>query len=77
MSYMCTIGPFKRGCLHKIFLISPQKKKKKKKKICYGYSLEVLQHGASNEYLQHIFLWKNMKILFIFRRKKVPNMILW
>ena len=29
--------------------------------ICCGYSLEVPQQGASNEYPQHIFLWRNKK----------------
>ena len=29
--------------------------------ICCGYSLEVLQWGSSNEYPQHIVLWRNRK----------------
>ena len=29
--------------------------------ICSGYSLEVPWHGASNEYLQHMFLWRNKR----------------
>ena len=41
-----------------IFLISPQKN------ICCGYSLEAPQWGASNEYPQHMFLWKNLKKYF-------------
>ena len=31
------------------------------KNICCGYSLEVPHWGASNEYPQHIFLWRNKK----------------
>ena len=29
------------------------------KKLCCGYSLEALHKGTSNEYPQHMFLWKN------------------
>ena len=29
------------------------------KNICYGYSLESPQRGNSNEYPQHMFLWRN------------------
>ena len=29
--------------------------------ICCGYSLEVPLWGTSNEYLQHMFLWRNKK----------------
>ena len=29
------------------------------KNICYGYSLEAPQRGVSNEYPQHMFLWRN------------------
>ena len=29
------------------------------KNICYGYSLEVPRLGASNEYPQYLFLWRN------------------
>ena len=28
------------------------------RKTCYGYSLEAPHRGASNEYPQHMFLWK-------------------
>ena len=31
--------------------------------ICCGYSLEVPQWGTSNEYPQHMFLWKIRKII--------------
>ena len=31
------------------------------KNICCGYSLETPQRGASNEYLQHMFSWRNKK----------------
>ena len=38
------------------------KKKKTNKKTCCGYSLEVPHRGASKEYSQHMFLWRNKKI---------------
>ena len=31
------------------------------KNICCGYSLEAPHRGASNEYPQHMFLWRNKK----------------
>ena len=31
------------------------------KNICCGYSLEAPQQGASNEYPQHMFSWRNRK----------------
>ena len=37
-----------------------------------GYSLEVPRRGVSNEYPQHMFLWRNKKDISIFRMKKVP-----
>ena len=37
-------------------------------KICCGYSLEAPQRGASNEYPQHMFLWKT--------REKYPRIII-
>ena len=43
---------------HKKILISPQK--------CCGYSLEVPPQCASNEYVQHMFLWRNKNYLFRF-----------
>ena len=30
--------------------------------ICCGYSLEAPHRGTSNEYPQHMFLWRNKKI---------------
>ena len=33
------------------------------KNICCGYSLELPPQGDSNEYPQHMFLWRNMKII--------------
>ena len=32
-----------------------------RKRLCCGYSLEAPQRGASNEYPQHMFLWRNKK----------------
>ena len=40
------------------------------KNICCGYSLEVPQGGASNEYPQHMFSWRNKKISNTFGLKK-------
>ena len=34
--------------------------------ICCGYSLEVPQCGASNEYPQYMLLWRNKKSMNIF-----------
>ena len=31
------------------------------KNICYGYSLEAPCRGASNEYTQHMFLWRTVE----------------
>ena len=36
-----------------------------------GYSLEAPQWGASNEYPQHVFSWRNKKILKYFSVYKV------
>ena len=33
--------------------------------ICCGYSLEAPHRGASNEYPQHMFSWKNKKNIFL------------
>ena len=35
-----------------------------KKNICSGYSLEAPRRGASNEYPQHMFSWKNKKNVY-------------
>ena len=36
------------------------------KNICCGYSLEAPQWGASNEYTQHMFPWRNKKNINVF-----------
>ena len=35
-------------------------------KTCCGYTLEAPRRGASNVYRQHMFSWKNQKLLTIF-----------
>ena len=35
------------------------------KNICCGYSLEVPRQGASDEYQQHMFSWRNKKNIFL------------
>ena len=40
------------------------------KNICCGYSLEAHNQGASNEYPQHNFLWRNKKTINTFGLKK-------
>ena len=40
--------------------------------ICCGYSLEVPQRGASNEYSQHMFSSRNKKNIATFWLKKAP-----
>ena len=40
--------------------------------ICCRYSLEVPHWGTSNEYPQHTFSWRNMKIIFFLAEKKAP-----
>ena len=35
-----------------------------RKNICCGYSLEATHRGASNEYPQHMFLWRNKKNIY-------------
>ena len=47
-----------------IFLISPCN-------ICCVYPLEVPQQGASNEYPQHMFSWRNKKNIYL-----IPTLIL-
>ena len=44
--------------------------------ICCRYSLEVPHRGASNEYPQHMFLWRNKKDISIFLIKNVPYLLL-
>ena len=58
------IGLDKGGYPVNIFLISPRKR-------C-GYSLEVHPRGASNEYPQHMFSWRNKKNINTFGLKKAP-----
>ena len=40
--------------------------------ICCGYSLEAPQRGASNEYPQHMFSWRNKKKYQHFLVEKAP-----
>ena len=47
------------------------------KSICCGYSLEVPQWGTSNEYLQHMFSWRNKKNINTFWLKNMPNLELY
>ena len=53
--------------------VKPQLKKKYfpyfTTNICCGYSLEVPHRGASNEYPQHIFSWRNKKNIDTFQSK--------
>ena len=39
---------------------------------CCGYSLEAPQQGASNEYPQHMFSWRNKKNINTFGLKETP-----
>ena len=39
------------------------------KNICCGYSLEVPHRGTSNEYPQHMYAWRNKKIISTFQLK--------
>ena len=63
------IATDKRGYPHNIFFISPQKH-------MLWYSLEAPQPGASNEYSQHMFLWRNKKDSSLFRMKKAAYLLL-
>ena len=65
-----SIATDKRGYPHNIFLISPRKH-------MLWYSLEAPQQGASNEYPQHMFAWRNKKNISIFWMKKMPYLLLW
>ena len=64
------IGLDKRGYQVNIFLISHEN-------IHCGYSLEAPRRGASNEYPQHMFLWRNTKNINTFGLKKAPYLELW
>ena len=44
-------------------------------KTCCGYSLEAPYWGASNEYQQHMFLWRNKKNINTFGLKKKKHLI--
>ena len=58
-----SIGLDMGGYSVNIFLISP-------KNICCGYSLEAPRRGASNEYQQCMFSWRNKKNINTFVLKK-------
>ena len=47
------------------------------KNIHYGYSLEAPHRGASNEYPQCMFSWKNKKNINTFLVEKEPYLELW
>ena len=64
------IATDKRGYPHNIFLISSRKH-------MLWYSLEAPCRGTSNEYPQHMFLWRNKKDISIFQVKKAPRLLLW
>ena len=40
------------------------------------YSLEAPLRGASNEYPQHMFSWRNKKDISSFRMKEAPYLLL-
>ena len=40
------------------------------------YSLEAPRRGASNEYPQHMFSWRNKKDISIFLDEKAPYLLL-
>ena len=65
LSLVCvqSIGLDKGGYPVNIFLISPRKH-------MLWYSLEAPRRGASNEYPQHIFSWRNKKNINTFGLKK-------
>ena len=59
-----------RGGFHIIFSLFLYKN------ICCGYSLEAPRWDASNEYPQHMFLWRNKKDIGIFRMETAPYLLL-
>ena len=59
------------GGIHIIFFLF------RHKKIYCGYSLEALHWGASNEYPQHMFSWRNKKNIKTFLLKKAPYLKVW
>ena len=61
-----------RGGIHIIFFLFLDENS-----CMFGYSLEAPHWGASNEYPQHAFLWRNKKDTRIFLMKKVPYLLLF
>ena len=59
------ISPGKRGYLYNIFLFLY-------KSLCCGYSLKAYRQGPSDEYPEHMFLWKNKNTDTFRLKKKVP-----
>ena len=59
-----------RGGIHIIFFLFLHEN------IYFGYSLEAPRRGGSNEYPQHMFLWRNKKDISMFWMKKVPYLLL-
>ena len=45
--------------------------------VCCGYSLEAPWQGASNDYPQHIFLWRNKKTITIFQAREDKHHLMW
>ena len=65
LKYILSIGLVNGGYPVNIFIISPQKH-------MLWYSLEAPRRGASNEYPQHMFLWRSKKNINTFGLKKAP-----
>ena len=68
VKYATAIGVDKGGFPVNIFLISPQK---------HMLWVLITRQGTSNEYPQHMFLWRNKKNINTFGLKKVPLLVLW
>ena len=68
MAYI--IAPDKRG-INKIFFLFLHEN------IGCGYSLEVSRRDTSNEYPQHMFLWRNKKNYQNILVKKRTYLVLW
>ena len=64
-------APWIRGGIHTLFFLFLHENT-----YC-GYSLEVPQQGASNEYPQHMFSYRIKTILVLFGRNKAPYLMLW
>ena len=69
-SMVRTIGLDKTGCQGNIFIVLHES-------ICCGYSLEAPHRGASNEYPQYMFSWRNKKKINSFGLKKASYQELW